>query len=474
MDPPRSLKSEAGLGDRHDPRAFMTGSASPAEVLIRPACAKQGGLTALRAQAKLVDMDSTSFICACTRPTRCRKGRSGSRSWRAVPQPGHAGGGDHRYQQSVRRMEFSTAMREKGIQPIIGCQLAIAATATVRRPPLGKGGASPAAMPSSCWSRTSPATATCCSSWPKPMLAGPQNGPAGAARQPLRPRRGPDPADRRAGGAGRPAAAGGPARGGRGAGCNFATLSRPPLRRAAAPRPGERGGDGTGAAGAGGVARVADRRHQRRLLRRARDVRGARRAAVHLAGGAPRRHQPAAAHARALLQERRRDAGAVRRPAGRDRQHRAHRPALRLCHRHGQADAAALRQRRGAEEEAAARRGGRRARSPAARRSGRPAPGARRPRLSRAAGLRARRHQQDGLRRLLPDRRRVHRLGQGARHPGRTRPRFGRWFSGRPGRSPSPTSIRCASACCSSASSTPSGCRCRTSTSTSARTAATR
>ena len=46
-----------------------------------------------------------------------------------------------------------------------------------------------------------------------------------------------------------------------------------------------------------------------------------------------------------------------------------------------------------------------------------------------------------------------------------------RWW---PGRSPSPTSIPCASACCSSASSTPSACRCPTSTSTSARTAATR
>ena len=43
-----------------------------------------------------------------------------------------------------------------------------------------------------------------------------------------------------------------------------------------------------------------------------------------------------------------------------------------------------------------------------------------------------------------------------------------------PMRSRSPTSTRCASACCSSASSTPSACRCPTSTSTSARSGATR
>ena len=42
-----------------------------------------------------------------------------------------------------------------------------------------------------------------------------------------------------------------------------------------------------------------------------------------------------------------------------------------------------------------------------------------------------------------------------------------------PTRSASPTSIRCATVCCSSASSIPNACRCRTSTSTSARTAAT-
>ena len=51
------------------------------------------------------------------------------------------------------------------------------------------------------------------------------------------------------------------------------------------------------------------------LLRRARRLRGARRAAVHRRRPLRRRGRPAPAHARALLQERRRDGGAVRRSA---------------------------------------------------------------------------------------------------------------------------------------------------------------
>ena len=92
--------------------------------------------------------------------------------------------------------------------------------------------------------------------------------------------------------------------------------------------------------------------------------------------------------------------------------------------------------------------------------------------LPRAAGLRARRHRPDEVPGLLPDRLRLHQMGQGQRHPGRAGPRLGRRLGRRlePGRSP--TSTRCASACCSSASSIPSACRCRTSTSTSARTGA--
>ena len=93
--------------------------------------------------------------------------------------------------------------------------------------------------------------------------------------------------------------------------------------------------------------------------------------------------------------------------------------------------------------------------------------------LPGAARLRARHDRADGLLRLLPDRRRLHPVGQGQRHPGRARAAArapARWS---PGRSRSPTSIRCAGACCSSASSIPSACRCRTSISTSARTSAT-
>ena len=51
--------------------------------------------------------------------------------------------------------------------------------------------------------------------------------------------------------------------------------------------------------------------------------------------------------------------------------------------------------------------------------------------VSRAAGIRARRHRAHEVSRLLPDRRRLHQMGQGARHSGRTRARFGRRFAGR-------------------------------------------
>ena len=46
--------------------------------------------------------------------------------------------------------------------------------------------------------------------------------------------------------------------------------------------------------------------------------------------------------------------------------------------------------------------------------------------LREAARLRARRHLQDEVPRLLPDRRRLHQVGQGQRHPGRAGPRLGR------------------------------------------------
>ena len=54
------------------------------------------------------------------------------------------------------------------------------------------------------------------------------------------------------------------------------------------------------------------------------------------------------------------------------------------------------------------------------------APGRTPRRLSRAARLRARRHRAHEVSRLLPDRRRLHPVGEGARHPGRAGPRLGR------------------------------------------------
>ena len=112
----------------------------------------------------------------------------------------------------------------------------------------------------------------------------------------------------------------------------------------------------------------------------------------------------------------------------------------------------------------------RRLRGGLARGHGRRRARGRRRALPRAARLRARRHRADGVLGLLPDRLRTSSTGRrttasrsvraAARAPARSSP----------GRSRSPTSIRSATTCCSSASSTPSACRCRTSTSTSART----
>ncbi len=87
---------------------------------------------------------------------------------------------------------------------------------------------------------------------------------------------------------------------------------------------------------------------------------------------------------------------------------------------------------------------------------------------------RTRRHRQDGLRRLLPDRRGLHQLGQAATTFRSDRGAARVPVRSSPGASASPISIRCATVCCSSASSIPNACRCPTSTSTSAWTAATR
>ncbi len=94
------------------------------------------------------------------------------------------------------------------------------------------------------------------------------------------------------------------------------------------------------------------------------------------------------------------------------------------------------------------------------------------PNTSRASSSR-RRRSADGLCRLLPDRRRLHQLGQAQPACRSVRGAAPARVRSSPIRSASPISIRCATRCCSSASSIPSACRCPTSTSTSARTAAT-
>ena len=68
-----------------------------------------------------------------------------------------------------------------------------------------------------------------------------------------------------------------------------------------------------------------------------------------------------------------------------------------------------------------------------------------RSRLPQAAGLRARRHREDGLLRLLPDRRRLHPVGEGAGHSRRARARLGRRLGRRLGAAdhrPRPAALR--------------------------------
>ena len=123
-------------------------------------------------------------------------------------------------------------------------------------------------------------------------------------------------------------------------------VRRPALSRAAAPWRGCRAADRAGAARSCLRARRAAGRHQRRALPQGRDVRGARRAAVHRAGRPHRGPQPAPADARALFQVRGPDAGGLRRPARGLRQHPDDRPPLRLHADAAQADPAALHQAR--------------------------------------------------------------------------------------------------------------------------------
>ena len=231
-------------------------------------------------------------------------------------------------------------------------------------------------------------------------------------------RRGADPALRRSGRPGRsPVRRRSHGRGRGGAGRHAGGLRRPLLRRAAAPRRGGRSRRRAGPGRLGLRQRRAAGRHQRRLFRRRRPARGPRRAALRRRRFVPGRGGPAPRQRRALVQARRRHARGLRRPAGGLRQHPGDRAALRLPGLQARSHPAALRHRRRPL-------GGRGAGLPGprgpARALGRPPAGGGRGRLLGAAGARDRRHHPDGLSRLLPDRRRLHQVVQGQRHPRRS------------------------------------------------------
>jgi DNA polymerase-3 subunit alpha len=150
------------------------------------------------------------------------------------------------------------------------------------------------------------------------------------------------------------------------------------------------------------------------------------------------------------------------------RQHARRRAALRLCRAQAQADPAQPRRR--------PRRRGRCCATLSwhgAGRSGSKRPGSSRPKqrkpYRRPARVRARRHHPDGLPGLFPDRRRLHPMGQVARHPGRSGPRLGRGLGGCLGADDHRSRSAQARACCSNASSTRNASRCPISTSISAK-----
>ena len=125
-------------------------------------------------------------------------------------------------------------------------------------------------------------------------------------------------------------------------------VRRPALYRVAAPRHGGRAGGGAGLDRARLCARHCARRQQRAVLRHPRGLRGARRAPLHRRRPLAGRRRAPPAHARAPLQEPRRNGGLVRRSAGGAGGDRRDRRTLRLPPAHAGADPAALLHRAGA------------------------------------------------------------------------------------------------------------------------------
>ena len=157
---------------------------------------------------------------------------------------------------------------------------------------------------------------------------------------------------------------------------------------------------------------------QRAVFRHDRRLRGPRRAAVYCRRQTDRRDRSRPAHLGPSLQDPRRDGGAVCRYSGGAGLHRRDRRALFVPADDAQTDSAALHRRRRIRLRCG-QRGGGRAEAPGRGGAGPaalgPRPVARHHRrgLPEASGVRDRRHQPHELCGLLPDRVRLHQMGQG-------------------------------------------------------------
>ena len=243
-------------------------------------------------------------------------------------------------------LEFSDKMAGYGIQPIIGCELAVdfgdqdpnarnALAAAPSRIVLAGGARAWLSQPDAAQLPRLPGNAG-------------SSGPAHQVRVAGRRRRRSDRADRRPRRAG---LAGDRCRSG-GAGGNAlrpagGAVRRPPLCRIAAPRHRE-GTPRRGRADRSCLRKgISARRDQRALLRDVRRLRGPRCAALHRRRTTDRRDRSRSAHARSPFQDPRRDGRAVRRYSGGAGLDRRDCRALRVPPGHAQADPAAVHGRRG-------------------------------------------------------------------------------------------------------------------------------